>query len=276
MPQIYAYTNSRQFLKDYYEERKRARPSFSYRYFANKAGFKSKSFIYKVITGQKALSKDAVFALAQAMELKKQETEYFEAIVNFTQAKSAREREFYFNHIQSFSKNRLTTQLRRDQFDYFSKWYLPAVREMVTYLDFKDDFKVLARSLNPPITTVQARNAVKLLLKLKLIERLPSGRYRQTDKAVTTGSEMKSLAVTMFQKENLQLAAESLERHDSRDRDLSTLTVGVTEEGVGHIAEEIAQFRKRLVALVEKEEPVDRVYQINFQLFPLSTLPGRG
>ena len=276
MLRIYAYTNSRQFLKDYYEERKKAQPSFSYQYFANKAGFKSKSFIYKVITGQKALSKDAVFALAQAMELKKQETEYFEVIVNFTQAKSAREREFYFNRIQSFGKNKSIAQLRRDQFDYFSKWYLPAIREMVTYLDFKDDFKVLARSLNPPITTIQARHAVKLLCKLDLIERLPSGRYCQTDKAITTGSEMKSLAVTMFQKENLRLAAESLERHDSRDRDLSTLTVGVTEKGAQHIAEEIALFRKRLIELVEKEEPVDRVYQINFQLFPLSTLPGKG
>ncbi len=276
MSRIYAYINSRQFLKDYYEERKKAQPSFSYQYFANKAGFKSKSFIFKVITGQKTLSKTAVFALAQAMELKKHETEYFEAIVNFTQAKSTKEREFYFNHIQSFSKNKPATQLRRDQFDYFSKWYLPAIREIVTYLDFKDDFEVLARSLNPPITTVQARNAVKALLKLHLIDRLPSGRYCQTDKAVTTGSEMKSLAVTMFQQENLRLAAESMERHDSCERDVSTLTVGVTETGVRHIVEEIALFRKRLIELVEKEEPVDRVYQINFQLFPLSTLPGKG
>ena len=44
------------------------------------------------------------------------------------------------------------------------------------------DFKVLARSLNPPITAPQAGNAIKLLLKLNLIERLPSGRHRQIDK----------------------------------------------------------------------------------------------
>jgi uncharacterized protein (TIGR02147 family) len=47
MPDIFTYSNSRLFLKDYYGERKKAHPSFSYRYFANKAGFKSKTFIYK-------------------------------------------------------------------------------------------------------------------------------------------------------------------------------------------------------------------------------------
>lgn len=276
MPQIYAYINSRKFLKDYYEERKKAQPSFSYQYFANKAGFRSKSFIFKVIDGQKTLSKTAVFAIAQAMELKKQETAYFEAIVNFTQAKSTKEREFYFNHIQSFGKNKQTTQLLRNQFDYFSKWYLPAIREMVTYLDFNDDFKRLAQSLSPAITAKQAKDAVKQLLDLNLIERLPTGRYRQTDSAITTGNEMKSLAVAMFQKENLRLAAEAIDRHDRGSRDISTLTVGLTETGVKRLAEEIASFRKKLIDLVEKEEPVDRVYQINFQLFPLSTLPGKG
>lgn len=276
MQQIFLYTNSRKFLKEYYEHRKNIQSSFSYQYFANKAGFKSKSFIYKVITGEKALSKSGIFAVAQAMDLNKQETQYFEAMVNFTQAKSTKARQFYFNHLQSFSKNMVATQLRKEQFDYFSKWYLPVIRELVTFYDFKNDFKVLASYLNPPITTMQAKNAIRLLLKLKLIEQLPSGLYRQTERAITTGGEMRSLAVTMFQKEHLRLAAEAIERHASKHRDISSLTVGLTQKGFNTIVEECAAFRNKIIELVEKEEPVDRVYQINLQLFPLSTLPEKG
>ncbi len=273
MPEIFTYSDSRLFLKDYYDERKKTKPSFSYQNFANKAGLKSKTFIYRVITGQKTLSKSAVFGVAQAMGLKKREIEYFEAMVNFTQAKSDREREFYFNHMQSFGKNHPASRLRQDQFDYFSKWYLPALREVVVYLDFKDEFDLLARTLDPPITIVQARNAVKLLLDLGLIKRLPSGRYCQTDRSLTTGDAVRSLAVRTFQKENIGFAAEAIERHERSHRDISTLTVGVTEEGFRRIAEEAAAFRRRVAEIADEEGRVDRVYQVNIQVFPLTTLP---
>jgi uncharacterized protein (TIGR02147 family) len=276
MPDIFTYSNSRLFLKDYYGERKKAHPSFSYRYFANKAGFKSKTFIYKVISGEKTLSKGAVLAVAQAMGLKKREIEYFEAMVNFTQAKTEREREFYFNHLQAFGKNHAATQLRQDQFNYFSTWYLPAIREIVAFSDFRDDYKLLAKFLNPAITTAQAKEALKLLLDLGLIKRTSSGRYYQTAKSLTCGDEIHMLAVHTFQKENLRLAAEAIDRHERRHRDISTLTVGTTEAGAQRISDELASFIKRLAELVEKDDPADRVYQINLQVFPLSTLPKKG
>ncbi|MGA2508548.1 MAG: TIGR02147 family protein [Chitinispirillaceae bacterium] len=276
MPDIYTYTDYRLFLKDYYGERKKQQPSFSYQYFANRAGLKSKTFIYKVIAGQKALSKGAVFAVSQAMGLKKRETEYFEAMVNFTQARTEREREFYFNHLQTFGRHHSAAQIRQDQYTYFSKWYYPALRELVAILDFKNDFKLLARSLDPPITAVQARKAVQMLLDLGLIKRTASGRYCQTDKSLTTGDHVQSLAVQAFQKENLRLAAEAIDRHKRYDRDISTLTTSISEAGFRRISEEIAAFRKKLAGIIEKDEPADRVYQINFQAFPLSTLPKNG
>jgi len=277
MPDIYAYCNFRYFLRDYYEERKKVQPSFSYQFFANKAGFKSKSFIFNLIAGKKALSKSALFAIAQAMDLNKPETAYFEALVNFNQSKCTKERMFYFEHIQSFTKNKAIKQLRRDQFDYFSKWYLPVLREIVTFVDFQDDYKLLANALNPPISAVQAKNGVKLLVELNLIERLPSGKYQQTDEAITSGDEMRSLAVIAFQKENMRLASDALERFDRHVRDISTLTFGTTQSGVHRITEELVLFRRKIADLViQQEQSIDRVYQINFQLFPLSALPHKG
>jgi uncharacterized protein (TIGR02147 family) len=82
--------------------------------------------------------------------------------------------------------------------------------------------------------------------------------------------------VHTFQKENLRLAAEAIDRHERRHRDISTLTVGTTEAGAQRISDELASFRKRLAELVEKDDPADRVYQINLQVFPLSTLPKKG
>jgi uncharacterized protein (TIGR02147 family) len=276
MPDIFTYNDSRQFLGDYYEEQKRANPCFSYQYFANRAGLKSKTFIFKVLHGEKTLSERALFAVAQAMKLDKRETDYFEALVHFTQAQSEREREFHFNRMQTFGKNHAATKVRQDQFDYFSTWYLPALREIVVSHDFGEDYTKLARTLNPPITAVQAKKGVHLLLGLGLIQRSPDGRYIQTDTALTTGTTVGAVAVQAFQKENLRLAAEAIDRHDRAIRDISTLTVGISEEGFNRIVDEIARLRKRIAEIADNEKNTDRVYQINFQAFPLSTVPKKG
>src|SRR4051794_5482246 len=39
MPDLFAYTDYREFLKDYYEEQKAKDPKFSHRYFTMKVGF---------------------------------------------------------------------------------------------------------------------------------------------------------------------------------------------------------------------------------------------
>jgi uncharacterized protein (TIGR02147 family) len=73
MPNIFAYFNYRDFLRDYYIEQKSINPAISYRYLALKAGFKTKSFIPHVIEGKKNLSKDSIYKLAMALKLEKKD-----------------------------------------------------------------------------------------------------------------------------------------------------------------------------------------------------------
>jgi len=270
---IYNFTSYREFLHDYYKEQKRRNPSFSYQIFANKAGFKAKTFIYKVIKGKKALAKSSTLKIAQAMGLKKRETDYFEAMVNFNNAKSISEKEHYFYNLQSLSKRYEASVIRKNQFSYFNHWYNVVIRELVTILDWNEDYKILAKAVDPPITPGQAKNAVKLLLELGMIKKLPSGKYVQADKAITTGELLKSLAVYKFQKQFMSLAIESMEKHNKELRDISTLTVGITEEGYHKLSDELKNFRRKLIEIVANDEPADRVYHVSFQFFPVSELP---
>lgn len=273
---IYSFTSYREFLHDYYKEQKRKNPSFSYQIFANKAGFKTKTFIYKVIKGKKALAKSSILKIAKAIGLKKRETDYFEAMVNFNNAKGIDEKEHYFHSLQSLSKRYEASTIRRNQFSYFNQWYNVVIRELVTILDWKEDYKILAKAVNPPITPRQAKKAVTLLLDLGMIRKLPTGKYVQADKAITTGELIKSLAAHKFQMQCMDLASESLKHHDKEIRDISTLTVGITEEGFQRLAEELKNFRRRLIDIVAGDEPADRVYHINFHIFPVSEIPKKG
>jgi len=96
MPDIFSYYNYREFLKDYYIQKKALNHAVSYAFLAQKAGFKSKSLIPHVIEGKKNLSKESIYKLASAMKLDKKSFEYFEDLVSFNQAKNLEERNYFF------------------------------------------------------------------------------------------------------------------------------------------------------------------------------------
>jgi uncharacterized protein (TIGR02147 family) len=123
--------------------------------------------------------------------------------------------------------------------------------------------------VKPAITPRQARDSVRLLYKLGLIEK-KQGRYMQVDRAITTGDEIASLAILNFHVQNLALAADTLSICPSQERDVSSIVAGISEKGFKTIKEEIQLFRKRLVDIIDRDEPAERVYHINFQLFPAS------
>lgn len=276
MISIFNYTSYREFLHDYYKEQKRLNSSFSYQSFADKAGFKTKTFIYKVIKGKKALAKQSTMKISEAIGLKKKETDYFRAMVNFSNEKDINDKEYYFHQLQKLSKRLEVGEIRKNQYNYFQQWYIAVIRELVTILDWKNDYKSLAKAVNPPITPKKAKDAVKLLIDLKMIKKLPTGKYIQADKSITTGELVKSLAVQKFQKQCMKLASEAIDRHKKETRDISTLTVGISERGFNKITHEIGSLRRKLVEIVQNDEPADRIYHINYQFFPVSELPKKG
>ncbi len=269
MPNIYNYLNYREYLEDFYIERKKADSSFSYRVFAEKAGFKSKSFIKLVIDGRKNLSKASITKINRVLKLKGKSFSYFCDIIAFNHAKNLSVRNRYFQKLLQYNqRNRAKIVLAR-QYDFYQKWYHNTIRELVVHVDFNEDYAKLGKMVKPPISARKARQSVKLLLKLGLIKKVGT-KYVQTDTIITTGNEVKSLAVQNFHVQNMMLAAESIDTVPRSQRDISCLVVGLSNEGMEQYKQEIQKFRKKLLEIAEKEKEVQRVYHVNFQFFPMS------
>ncbi len=252
---------------------KKEKKQFSYQFLADRCGFKSKTYLHKVINGQKALSIDGALKIGTYMKLGKKQMRYFQAIVNFTNAKTGDEKEFYFTQLQEFSKHDPVSKLRENQFHYFNNWYNSVVRELVAIIDWQGDHTVLAQFVKPAITPTEAKQSVELLMDLGLISINKEGKYSRTNNAISTGPDIVSLAVNHFQKENLVLAGQAIDRFPRELRDISTLTVSISENGRKQIFSELKLFRKKLIGIVTDDIDVNQVYQLNFQAFPLSTPP---
>ncbi|MBR2095357.1 MAG: TIGR02147 family protein, partial [Fibrobacter sp.] len=76
MKPITEYQDYREYMRDFYEERKRS-SLFSWREFSKLAGFTSPNYIQLVCEGKSRLSKTGVEKVATAMELAGSDREYF-------------------------------------------------------------------------------------------------------------------------------------------------------------------------------------------------------
>jgi len=68
----------------------------------------------------------------------------------------------------------------------------------------------------------------------------------------------------------MRMGMEAIDRYPHQERDISTMSVGISEESFKKIAEIIAGCRKAIANIAAADQNADCVYQVNFQVFPLS------
>ncbi len=272
-PVIYDYLDYRAFLREMFLFRKQKDTYFSYRYFSRKAGFASPNFLKLVIDGQRNLTNESIAKIAKGFGLKNQEREFFENLVFMNQASAHEERNHYYKKMISAKGYTSIHKLDKANYEYFSKWYYPVIREVVMFGDRNHTPEQIAGLLDPAIMPKEAERAMKLLTELGLIRKDPNGRWEQCEKALTTGPEVASLIIANFHREMLRLATESLDRHSGETRDITALTLSIRHEQMPEIKRRIASLRKALLELACYHEGPDQVVQINIQMFPLTKEP---
>lgn len=270
---IFEYDNYRVFLKELYTSLKQTKPQFSYRYFSQKAGFRSPNFLQLVIEGKRNLSAESIEKFIHALKLNRREGDYFRILVHLNQAKTIDERKLYAEQLMRFGTFRYIYPLRREQFRYYADWYNLPVRELTALPGFSEEPEWIARSLIPPISPQQARKSVDLLLQLGLLERDPSGRLVQTDAFVSTGDEVTAASVVHYHREMIRKGTEAIERFEPAERDISAVTMALSDKGFREVKALVQRFRKEVLAIANQDDQPQDVYQLNFQLFPLARPP---
>lgn len=266
---VFEYLDSREFLRDYYAHHKEHEYGFSYRVFARRAGCRSSNFAHLVLQGKRNLSEASALRFAEACGLKGAEVEYFADLVAFNQAQSQREKEHCYERLTKHAHFRRVHKLTEAQGSYFSKWYIPAIRELAARADFRADPAWLAQMLMPSISELQAKKALATLSTLGLLIEDALGKVTRVETLVSSAGPLGHHLVAFHQK-MLERASEAIELFDREEREIASLTVCVSEKRMMELKEEIRAFRKRLLQTAEADDHPERVVQIGFQLFPLS------
>ena len=269
MKDILEYTDYRLYIADYYADRK-AKSAFTWQEFANAAGFTSPVYLKYVSEGRFNLSEDAAVRVAQAMDLAGFEPEYFCEMVKFDHAKNDAEKKAAFNRMLAIADAHKAKILEGDSFRFFSDWKNPVIRELAPAMPGAKPL-ALAHACRPKVSAAEVSETLKFLVNAELLQKDEDGNYRQTEKSVTTGPmNATPVAVRGLHRQMGEIALEVIDGESQDERNFSGLTLGVTRGAYEEIVKEIAEFRKRVVAIATRDDETDEVYRMNIQFFPMT------
>lgn len=273
-PDLFHYLDHRKYLIDWFEWKKSDNPRFSHRMFARLAGQRSPSLLMHVMRGERNLTKTTCAAFCKAMALDREERVFFGLLVEFERADNNAERNLIWERLSATRRFVEARSIAGGSFRYLSRWYYPAIRELVSCAGFVPEPAVIAARLRPKITPTQAADALSVMVELGLLARTTDGTITTTESTVVTPHQVRGLAVHNYHQNMISRAGESIERFTSHERHLSAITVAIPAALIPKLKSEIDAFQERILDLCDgRVEDAERVYQFNMQLFPLSAEP---
>ena len=265
---ITEYLDYRDYLVDFYKEKRADSSYFTYRFIASKVGVDA-SHIAKIFSKKRHVPDKSVSTFIDLCKFNKRDAECFRLLIKFNKAKTEKESKQWYECILAL-KDVTAVTVDKAQYEFFNKWYYIAVLVLLEFHEFDGDYKWLAHKVTPQITENEAKQAIELLVELDLIKKYQNGNYRPTNKNITTGDTIRQVAIKNHQQETMKMASESLFRHKLQDRNISTVTLAIDHKDLPAIDEIIDQFRQTLMRHSEETTKPDSVYQLNVQLFPMT------
>lgn len=270
---LFEYRDYRIFLKDWYDKAKETKRSYSYRVFAKKAGFNSSNFLMLVMKGKRNLTEESLKKFIVGLNLNKQEQEFFRNLVFFNQSKTHEDKHFYYQRLVQSKKFSQLKPIEKQQYEYYSAWYHPVVRELVVSGEFDGTPEWIAKRLSPAVTPTQVTKSIELLESLGFIKKVGQNQWEQSSTIVSTGPELTSVVVHNYHKILMDLSKDVMDHLSMTNRDVSSMTLGVVRDRLPELKTRIREFRQEILKLVSDDTKPEEVVQLNIQFYPVTKIP---
>jgi uncharacterized protein (TIGR02147 family) len=274
---LFDYLDYREYLHALFEYKKKHEARFSGRAFARLCG-SSASHFYTLLIGRKVgLKPEQQETLAQSLKLTKKEHKYLKLLVAYDNAKTFDQRDNLYQSILKLKLTAVSAKVEKKQYQYYAKWYHSVVRALLGYYPFypaKDDYNRLGRQVRPVLSGTQVKGSISLLTKLGLIKTSEDGRLVQTNQVISTGPGPRDLQITKFLKQIMHESSDALDVVPFEQREISALTMNISQESFDRIKAKIIQTRKEIMEIARQSTGDDRVCRCGFQFYPVTRHKG--
>ncbi len=271
IPRIIDYLDYREYLRDFYLAKKNEKKEYSYRVFIARGGLKSPSHLKMVIDGKRNLTDKTIPKYTKAIGLdKKNEKKYFEYLVKYNQTEDIETKELIFLQLMEEKRKKGLTLIEQAQYNFLANWYNVVIYVLVDMFKLDENDERLIKLLRNKATKKMIEESFVTLKLLGFISKGVDGKYKQTNGALSTSDDIKSMAIHKYHNSMINLGLDSLKTDELDKREFNGVTFPVSAEKLPIIKEKIRKFRKEINELTSAYADPTHVYQMNIQLFPLT------
>ena len=264
---IFQFTSFRKYLDEYQAARVQTDPDFTRAGACVLLGLpKTRSYYNDIIKGKK-LSSRMVPKFAEVLGLNKKEARYFETMVNMDQAKTATERNAFFEELlkQHPDSHRI---LNEDAYEYYNHWYNSVLFTALEVVDVSDDLEPIQKLISPKVSVGTLKRSLELLERLGFVRKNENGFWKSCRDSVSSGTYNNSDLVRQYQLQCFELSKQALLAGDESSSDMATFTFSVSDDAFKAIAKEIQGLKAKVrkIIMLDKKKATG-VHQLNVHLF---------
>lgn len=279
-PSLSAYTDFRQYLRDFYEYKRKTQSSpvraYSYATFSAAADIKSPNYLKLIIDGQRNLSDPMIKKFAQALQLTKEQLDEFAALVHYGQAKDPLERNRCLKVLADIRVNQQvkTGSISSEAMDKVPNWVTWVLHALVDQEGVSFEPADLRHLMRGRASLDEIKKALaRLFAAGELVRDEATGEVKKGRILMQGSQEVPPALIRKLQTELIYLGMESLFQDNPTDREFGAFTMALTQEEFEQVKFEVRQLRKRLYkdfSVKREASKGDRVVQLNFQLFSVT------
>lgn len=269
-PDISEFKSYREFLRSWILWRK-SQSKFSYKNFAELAGLSSPSFLFLVLQGKRNIGLDTARKIATSLKLTKVEIAYFLDLVGLTQSHDSEDKLYYADRVIHSPLIKSEKVFDRVHYEFYASPLNILVRELVCLPAAPRDAKSLAARCLFPVKSKEIEKSLSSLTTLGFLKKNSEGALEQVSTQVSSGQEVVSVVLRNYQTLMMNQAAKSMDLVAADSREISSLTVRLSRQNAAKIKDKIRELKKEILVMEGQDsENAEEVYQLNFQLFPLT------
>jgi uncharacterized protein (TIGR02147 family) len=266
-PTPFDYTATREYFADAYAFRKAQWSGFSHRYVAQKTNTSS-GYLSRILNGSLRLSESKIDAFAKVFDLTHEESSYLSLLLR-TEEAEGEAKVTLFRELLAARGIRLQV-LEGESFGLYGAWYLPVLREALALIPSDWTDAQIGALLRPALSAELVAEARQRLIDLEMLTEIPERGLKRSERLLSSG-DRPQLALRHYADACLALARRALVEEELTERELSFVTLSVSEKTRALILEKMRALRREILELAATENAPDRVIQVQLHTLPTSS-----
>lgn len=269
---IFKYIRYQEVVEKSVKMRKKIDPKFTFRHLSQQTGIQN-TYLTNVIKGRSELNSDQMYLICKELNFNLEEQEYMLLLLDYSRCYIKERKELLLQKIQKIqaehldiSKHLEASTETTEGHNYAAEYFLDPLCCIIHLY-----FEIPKYANNPSLIQAQLGipkekfdEVIKLLIEMKALEYTRGQlKYKEHNYHLNKESHLNQTAQILMKIKSI----EQLEKLGAQKANIFSATFSANDEVKTLINDEFLKFLKKTEKWV-KEAKAEKVYQLNFDLFP--------